>query len=364
MTVLATMATTYGVAHDYEYDFSGPDHLKSFTATVVLRDTRGRVYQWTEQLPGTPGKPEAKKATAQAILDVLGAPADDLVDALLDPERDLLGYLLRAQLDGLGPTSERQRARIVARGDLGTDLLATGDTEAFVAWADRVTALLGPDGKRACETLRELYRKIVDDARHGPRSLLRRMAADPGTDTGSTVRRHASDAVRRAAGTGPWAASVRDIVQDWWRDQAPRTGVTVRDDMRQGTFLPLPVHLGALNEALTWCGEAAEAAGTQIDAELTIRDGTLHVWIGLPNVDVPTACDDFGRLLSRTLPYTDCLVAEDHVLLRLHGAHDTARLSPLAAAGLDAYASATRYRQRPAEEFPEASMAEEREGNI
>ncbi|MGW9029357.1 putative dsRNA-binding protein [Streptomyces sp. NPDC055722] len=364
VTVLAGMATTYDIAHDYEYAVSGPDHLKSFTTTVVLRDTRGRVHRWIEQLPGTPGKPEAKQATAQAVLDVLGAPADDLVDALPDPERDLLVYLLRAQLDGLGPTSERQRARIVARGDLGTDLLATGDTEAFLTWADRVTALLGPDDMRAPETLRELYRKIVDDTRQGPRSLLRRMAADPGTDTGGTVRRHAADAVRRAAGTGPWAVSVRDIVQDWWRDQAPRTGVTVRDDMRQEIFLPLPVHLGALNETLTWCGEVAEAAGTQIDAELTIQDGTLHVWIGLPNVDVPAACDDFGRLLSRTLPYTDCLVAEDHVLLRLHGAPDTAPLSPLAAAGLDAYVSATGYRQRPAEEVPEASMAERREGNI
>lgn len=68
--------------------------------------------------------------------------------------------------------------------------------------------------------------------------------------------------------------------------------------MRQEVFRPLPVHLRALDEILTWCGEAAEAAGTRIDVELTVQDGTLHVWLGLDNVDVRAACDVFGRLLS------------------------------------------------------------------
>jgi hypothetical protein len=287
--------------------------------------------------PALPGKPEAKKAIAQAIVDILAAPATDLADARLDPERELLTYLLRAQLDGLGPTSERQRARILARGDLGTDLLATGDTETFLAWADRVTALLGPDDAEAPEALRELYRKSVDGTRYGPRSLLRRMAAEQGTDTGSVVRRHAAESVRRAAATAAWAASVRDILQDWWRDQAPHTGVSVRDDMRQEAFFPLPVQLGALHETLKWCGEAAVAAGARVDVELDVRDGTLHVWIGLNNVDVRATCHDFGRLLSRVLPCTDCIAAEDHFLLRLHGRPDPQDFSPPAAAGLDAY---------------------------
>jgi hypothetical protein len=138
-----------------------------------------------------------------------------------------------------------------------------------------------PDGTAIPDTLRELYRKVLDDTRIGPGSLLRRMAADPGPDAASVVRRNAADAVRQALSRVPQAASVRDIVQDWWRDQAPTTGVTVRDDMRQDVFRPLPVHLGALDETLTWCGEAAEAAGTRIDVELTVQDGTLHVWLGL-----------------------------------------------------------------------------------
>ena len=38
------MATTYGIGHEYTYDASGPDHLKSYTATVSLRDARGLVH--------------------------------------------------------------------------------------------------------------------------------------------------------------------------------------------------------------------------------------------------------------------------------------------------------------------------------
>ncbi|GAA3925215.1 hypothetical protein GCM10022244_38410 [Streptomyces gulbargensis] len=350
VTVLNAMATTYGIDHEYTYDVSGPDHLKCYAATISLRDAQGRVHRWTEHLPGTSGKPEAKKATAEALLDILTAPINGVVDDLPASERDLLAFLLRAQLDGLGRPTERQRARILARGDLGTDLLTTGDTAAFLAWAERVRPLLGQGDTAVPDALRELYRKVLDDARIGPGSLLRRMAADTGSDAASVVRRNAADAVRRALSSGPQAASVRDVVQDWWRDQAPATGVTVRDDMRQEVFRPLPVHLGALDETLTWCGEAAEAAGTRIDVELTVQEGTLHVWLGLGKVDVRTACDDFARLLSHTLPYTDCLVGDDHVLLRLHGRPETDPVCPLAAAGMDAYVSGPLERRRPAGE--------------
>ncbi|WP_369265890.1 putative dsRNA-binding protein [Streptomyces harbinensis] len=351
VTIVAAMATTYGIDHDYTYDVSGPDHLTSFTATIELRDAQGRVHWWTERLPGTSGKAQAKKATAEAIVDVLTAPVNGVVDDLPAPERDLLAFLLRAQLDGLGRPTERQRTRMLARGDLGTDLLTTGDTEAFLAWAERVRSLLGPDFTAVPGVLRELYRKVLDDSRTGPRSLLRRMAVDPGLDAAGVIRRNAAIAVQRALSSGPQAASVRDIVQGWWRDQAPATGITVRDDMGQDAFWPLPVHLGALDETLTWCGEAAEAADTRIDVELTIRDGTLHVLLSLHKVDVQAACNDFARLLSHTLPYTDCLVGEDHVLLRLHGELSTVPLPPLATAGMDTYVSGPSDR-RPDETSP------------
>ncbi|WP_329371592.1 putative dsRNA-binding protein [Streptomyces sp. NBC_01483] len=361
VTILAAMATTYGIEHEYMYDVSGPDHQKSFTATIGLRDAQGRVHKWTERLPGSPGKPEAKKATAEAVLDILATPVNGVVDELPALERDLLVFLLRAQLDGLGRPTERQRARMLARGDLGTDLLTTGDTEAFLAWAGRVRPLLGPDEVAVPDALRELYRKVLDDMRIGHGSLLRRMATDPGTEAASVVQRIAADAVRRALSSGPQATSVRDVVQDWWRGQAPATGVMVRDDMRQEVFRPLPVHLGALAETLTWCGEAAEAAGTRIDVELTVQDGTLHVWIGLDKVDVRAACDAFGRLLSHTLPYTDCLVGDDHVLLRLHGELETAPLYPLATAGMDAYVSGPLDQRWPTGEVADGPMGAQEE---
>ncbi|MEW1869229.1 double-stranded RNA binding motif domain-containing protein [Streptomyces caelestis] len=339
VTVLTYLMSMFGVTHVFEHQLTGPDHLQRFTSTAVLRDARDRTHRWAVPPDGPCSKTDADKATAQDILEVLSAPADDLVDALTPAESDLLRYLLRAQLDGLGPTNERQRARMVSGGLLGTDLLATGDLDAFRTWAERVESLLGPDAEPLPGALRELYRQLVHDTRLGPRSLVSRMAADEGTDHVSTVRRNASEAVRRAARTGPRDVSARDIVQDWWRDQASRTGVTVRDDMRQDVALSLPSQLSALHETLTWCGEAAEAAGTPIDVELTVQDGTLHAWIGLHEVDVRAACDDFARLLSRTLPCTDCLVDDDHVLLRLHGLPGTPTASPLEVAGLDAYLS-------------------------
>ncbi|WP_331755407.1 hypothetical protein OG936_39460 (plasmid) [Streptomyces sp. NBC_00846] len=139
---------TYGINHEYTYDVSGPDHLKSYTATIELRDARDQVHRWTERLPGTPGKPEAKKATVEAVLDILATPVNGVIDDPPARERDLLAFLLlafllRAQLDGLGRTTERQRTRILARGDLGTDLLTTGDTNAFLAWAERVRPCSG-----------------------------------------------------------------------------------------------------------------------------------------------------------------------------------------------------------------------------
>ncbi|MER5401417.1 hypothetical protein [Streptomyces sp. NPDC002599] len=361
VTVLNALTGAYGMTYEFEEQTSGPDHLKSFTVTAVLRDSRGRVHRWTARPDGHTGKPEAKKATAQEILDILAAPAsDDVFDTLTLHRRDLLTGLLRAQFDGLGTPTERQRTRILARGDLGADLLATGDTEAFLAWAERVGTLLGPDGAPVPEALGALYRRVLDDTRRGPRSLLHRMAAIQGTDGASVVRRHAADAVLRAVRTGPWQKSVRDIVQDWWRDQAPDTGVTVRDDMRRDAFEPLHAHLGALHETLKWCGEAADAAGTPVDVELTVQDGTLHVWIGLHSVDVRAACDDFAQLLSRTLPYTDCLVDEDHVLLRLHSRPDPSTLTPLAAAGMDAYLGENGVR-RPTEVVDAGSSLPDRE---
>ncbi|MFF4486920.1 putative dsRNA-binding protein [Streptomyces sp. NPDC001544] len=339
VTVMTYLMSMFGVTHVFEHRLSGPDHLQSYTSTLVLRDVRGRIHRWAVPPDGPCSKTDADKATAQDVLEILAALADDLVEALTEAESELLRYLLRAQFDGLGPTNERQRARMVSGGLLGTDLLATGDLAAFRAWAEGVRSLFGPDAAPPPDTLHELYQQVVRDIRLGPRSLVSRMAADEGSDHASTVRRNAADAVRRAAGTGPWDASARDVVQYWWRDQASRTGVTVRDDMRRGVSLSLPSQLGALRETLAWCGEAAEAAGTSVDVELTVQDGTLHAWIGLHEVDVRAACDDFARLLSRALPCTDCLVDDDHVLLRLHGRPETPEASPLAAAGLDAYLS-------------------------
>jgi dsRNA-specific ribonuclease len=345
VTVLNYLTAMFGMSHHYEHRRTGPDHSQTFASTVVLSDACGRNYRWTTPPPGEPcSKGDADQATAQNLLEILATPADGLIDALTSAERDLLRYLLRAQLDGLATMTLRQRTRMVSGGLLGADLLATGDLDAFRTWARQVEESLHVEDASVPLQLSALYRQILADTRFGPRSLLRRMAADQGNDPGATIRRHAADAVERAATRPPLETAVRDVVQSWWRHQATRTSITVRDDLREESFLPLTVQLAALGETLTWCGQAAEAAGSPIDVELTVHDGTLHTWIGLHGLDARGTCEDFAWLLARTLPCTDCVVEDDHVLLRLHSQPDAESAAPLAAAGIAAYLAGGRAR--------------------
>ncbi|MFD9601298.1 hypothetical protein [Streptomyces sp. NPDC059970] len=85
---------------------------------------------------------------------------------------------------------------MLARGDLGTDLLTTGDTEAFLAWAERVRPLLGLDSVAVPDALRELYRKVLDDTRTGP---ARSYAAWPPTQD-SALRAWSSETRRTPYG--------------------------------------------------------------------------------------------------------------------------------------------------------------------
>lgn len=196
----------FGMTHHYEYERTGLDHLQTFTSTLVLSDARGRVHRWAVPPERPSSKSDADKTTAQDVLEILAAPADDLVDTLTTAECDLLRYLLRAQLDGLATTTARQRIRMVSGGLLGTDLLATGDLDAFCGWARRVRDLLHAEDDTVPPSLGALYRQIFADTRFGPRSLLRRMAAEQGNDPVGTVRRNAAEVVGRAAARGPWGS--------------------------------------------------------------------------------------------------------------------------------------------------------------
>ncbi|MFE5136920.1 hypothetical protein ACFRDV_04480 [Streptomyces fagopyri] len=146
-------------------------------------------------------------------------------------------------------------------------------------------------------------------------------------------------------------------MQDRWRDQTPATGVTVRDDGCQEVFRPLSIDLGTADKTLKRRGETAEAADTRIDVEPAVQDGTPHVWLDLDRVTVRAVYDDFARPLPRTLPYTDCLVGDDHVLLRLHGDLEPDPLHLPAAAGMDAYASGPKDRRRLIEQVADEPKA-------
>ncbi|MFD5891272.1 putative dsRNA-binding protein [Streptomyces sp. NPDC060334] len=342
-TALHKALVPYGAACTYEYSITGEDHLRAYRATAVLQDTAGREHRWTATPDRRLGKTDAAKATAQEILDVLAAPGEtDHFEELTPKQHTLLRHLLRAQLDGPGPSTERQVTQAMARGDLGTDLLITGDMDAFQSWAERAQGVLGPQEAEEQDAALTLYRRVLKMSRTGPRSLLSRMTAGQGDDASSpAIRRHAAAVVRQVMTARTQPSSVRETVGDWWMETANHVGISVRDELRAAPFAPTPMQLNALGEALRWCSGASAAAQTSVEVELTAQDGILHAWIGMPGVEVRSACDGFARLVSRTLPYVDCLTADDHMLVRLHPRPATQNATGLAAAGLHAYLHVT-----------------------
>ncbi|MFJ9646516.1 putative dsRNA-binding protein [Streptomyces sp. NPDC101206] len=338
-TALHKALVPYGATCTYEFRISGEEHLRAYQATAVLQDAAGREHRW----PATPrhrmGKTDAAKATAQEILDVLAAPGDvDQFEELTEEQRGLLRYLLQAQLDGPGPSTERQVTQIMARGDLGADLLITGDIDAFRLWADRAQAVLGTGEADEQDAALTLYRRVLKVSRTGPRSLLSRMAAGQGDDASlPAVRQHAAAVVRQVLTAETRTSSVRETLLDWWMEAADHLSISVHDGLRVGPFVPTSVQLGALSAALRWCSGAASAAQTSVEVELTAQDDILHVWIGTPGVEVRSACDGFARLVTRTLPYVDCLTADDHMLVRLYPGPTLESVAGLAAAGLRAH---------------------------
>ncbi|MFK0258700.1 putative dsRNA-binding protein [Streptomyces sp. NPDC090445] len=338
-TALHKTLVPYGAACTYEYRITGEDHLRAYRATAVLQDAVGREHRWTATPSRRLGKTDAAKATAQEIIDVLAAPGDaDQFEKLTPEQHGLLRYLLQAQLDGPGPGTERQVTQIMAHGDLGADLLITGDIDAFRVWAERAQAVLGTGKADEQDSAFTLYRRVLKISRTGPRSLLSRMTAGQGDDASSpAVRQHAAAVVRRVLTAEPRTCSVRETVRDWWMEAADHLSISVRDGLRAGSFVPAPVQLGALGEALRWCSGAASAAQTSVEVELTAQDDILHVWMGMPGVEVRSICDGFARLVTRTLPYVDCLTADDHMLVRLYPWPSLQNVTGLAAAGLHAY---------------------------
>ncbi|WP_405546459.1 hypothetical protein OG590_38690 (plasmid) [Streptomyces goshikiensis] len=338
-TALHKTLVAYGATCTYEYHVSGEDHLQAYQATAVLQDAAGREHRWTAAPGRRMGKSDASKATAQEILDVLAAPGDvDQFEELTPEQHGLLRYLLQAQLDGPGPSTERQVNQIMARGDLGTDLLITGDIDAFRLWAERAQAVLGTAEVDAQDAALTLYRRVLKVSRTGPRSLLSRMAAGQGDDTSlPDVRQHAATVVGRALTAETRTSSVRETIQNWWMEVADHLSISIHDGLRVAPFVPTPVQLGALSEAVRWCSGAASAAQTSVEVELTAQDDILHIWIGMPGMEVRSACDGFARLVTRTLPYVDCLTADDHMLVRLYPSPNLQTVTGLTAAGLHAY---------------------------
>lgn len=99
----------------------------------------------------------------------------------------------------------------------------------------------------------------------------------------------------------------------------------------------LPVQLGAVREVLNWCGEAAASIDGRIDVEFDARDGKTHLLVAMPGVDVAATCSALSDVLTRTLPFVDCMPDEDRLLVRLTDIPGTEDLCSLTQLGLEEY---------------------------
>ena len=116
---------------------SGPAHRTTYESVLVAQGRPG-----TAELRGRgTGKRQARKAAAAIGLRGLAALGGD--PSPVEPsDRPVTGLLLKAQAAALG-ANERQWARWLASGRLGSRHLADGDAPAFWGWADQALDILG-----------------------------------------------------------------------------------------------------------------------------------------------------------------------------------------------------------------------------
>ncbi|MEU2734750.1 putative dsRNA-binding protein [Streptomyces sp. NPDC007095] len=333
-TQLQALCSAYSVHIEEQYSETGAHHERSFWCTLILRQG-DRTLRW-RGADGGSNKTRAKLLASQELLDVLDASLSVEELQWSASEREVLRFLLTAQMRAMSTLKARTRTKAAARGDLGVALLTTGDIDSFVAWTREVEQLVGPVPEYAREGIASFYRSALRDARKGTGSALARAERLTGGDSSAIATTFAATAVRRAM-SQPETGTLRDVIARWWQEQARATPVRLNDELMDEEPNLLPVQLGAVREVLNWCGEAAASIDGRIDVEFDARDGKTHLLVAMPGVDVAATCSALSDVLTRTLPFVDCMPDDDRLLVRLTDIPGTEDLGSLAQLGLEEY---------------------------
>lgn len=336
-TQLHALCSAYGVQIEDQYSEIGAQHERSYWCTLILRQ-EGRTLRWRGTDAGS-NKTRAKLLASQELLDILDASLSIEEHNWSASEREALRFLLAAQMRGISALKARARTKSAARGDLGVALLTTGDIDSFLAWTREVEELVGPVPGHAREGIAGFYKAALFEARTGPSSAIARAERSRDGDSSAIAATFAATAVRRAK-SQPETGTLRDVIARWWQEQARATPVQLNDELLAEEPHLLPAQLGAVREVLNWCGEAAASIDSRINIEFDARCGKTHLLVAMPGVDVAATCSALSDVLTRSLPFVDCMPDEERLLVRLTDIPDTEHLGSLAQLGIDAYVGA------------------------
>jgi dsRNA-specific ribonuclease len=340
-TQLERLCSRFGITLESDFFVRGPDHGQERLCELTLTGSQGAV-RWSGQAVRG-GKTQAKHQAAHEVLELVHAHAEGARPEWSPDERELLGFALRQQLMQAPSLSGKQQQRCVQGGELGLDLLATGDDAAFRDWAARTTDLTGALPTEAADGLLRFYTECLGLVRYGADSPLRTALREASVGCAPPVVAHAARSALRAAAsaTGP-GATLRGVLGTWWTETAETHQVRMQDDAGpQGGVLLDGGEAAALRAVLDRAAQAARSVDRAIAVDLSLNGGRPYLLAGIDGVDLPATCDALLALVTEVVPSMRCTAADGGLLVHWRPAgargQDVEKAgNPLAVAGLSA----------------------------
>ncbi|MER5470770.1 hypothetical protein [Streptomyces sp. NPDC002685] len=340
-TQLERLCSRFGITMESDFFVRGPDHGQERLCELTFTGS-DRAVRWSGQaLRG--GKTQAKHQAAHEVLELLHAHAEGSRPAWSPQERELLGFLLRQQLIQAPSLSGKQQQRCVQGGELGLDLLATGDDAAFRDWAARTTDLTGALPSGAIDGLLRFYTGCLGLVRYGADSPLRNALREASVGCATPALAHAARAaLRAAASTTDPGSTLRGVLGSWWTEPAEARRVLMQDEAGpQGAALLDGGEAAALRAVLDWTARAARSVDRAVAVDLSLDGGRPYLLMGIDGVDLPATCDALVSLLTEVVPSMRCTAADGGLLVHWRPAGATGQDAekpgnPLAEAGLTA----------------------------
>jgi hypothetical protein len=300
-TSLQQMCSEFRIVFSIEYSGRGPDHDRTFAATLQFSDEPKTI---TIRGPFAPSKTEAKHRASEQALAALE------IDV---PDRDqrLHGFFLRQQLHGVDATDTR---RCILRGWLGVSHIASADITAFERWAEDAERAIGPLAQDDLVRLRSYYERCLLITRQGSLPLLRSMFTETTewiqeVESAAEARAHSRWVSFRAVKatldtiTASVPGSLRGSVSEWYGSVAGRIDVDLSSEKLDEDQDDLTAVQAAALGFLLDAASAAVAEGGHLQVSVYRRDSSAYIAVTFDSVDLQQSLAHLVRLLDECVSY-------------------------------------------------------------